>query len=298
MASVRAGLASSRRDLGNERQRESGDPAFRRRKTFRILNYLYTRVFPAKVRWLPRYYEVLKTFAGNGRKKILEIGCGRGHVACELAKNRAKVIGIDHCESEIRSAVAAARATSSPATFCVADISNLPFRDRLFDVVVALDCLEYLRDMKATFAEVCRVLKPGAGLLIFTIPHLSTCSARLFWVQRFLRKSVPRWLHSKPRINTKSWLEASSEEEIQKDGRLKDYDVDELLSSAENYFRLEGYRYALRLFSALTTDITYGIRGFSAIQPFLFFLSVRLDHYLFAPHRPGYLLVVEMVARE
>ncbi len=50
-----------------------------------------------------------------------------------------------------------------------ADVGALPFADRQFDLVCALDVIEHVEDDRGVFAEVVRVLKDD-GVLIFSVP--------------------------------------------------------------------------------------------------------------------------------
>jgi SAM-dependent methyltransferase len=49
------------------------------------------------------------------------------------------------------------------------DIGALPFRDGVFDAVVNIQVLEHLREPGTSIAEMARVLKPGAQLILTTV---------------------------------------------------------------------------------------------------------------------------------
>ena len=53
-------------------------------------------------------------------------------------------------------------------TDVVADAHNLPFRDNMFEVVVALNVFEHLRNPNQAAQEIFRVLKPGGKVMIHT----------------------------------------------------------------------------------------------------------------------------------
>lgn len=53
----------------------------------------------------------------------------------------------------------------------VADAHSLPFRDQLFDFVLAIEVFEHLRCPSRAAAEIYRVLKPG-GKAVVTIPFM------------------------------------------------------------------------------------------------------------------------------
>ena len=95
---------------------------------------------------------------------ILDAGCGIGKYLSryrekiESKQKQLMVLGIDI--SEI------------PAKFyknvCVADISNLPFKSRVFDGIYSTSVLHYVENINQTIKELHRVMKPG-GVLLFTI---------------------------------------------------------------------------------------------------------------------------------
>jgi SAM-dependent methyltransferase len=59
----------------------------------------------------------------------------------------------------------------SPRHF--ADFQNLQFGDSVFDVVIASDVFEHVRDDAAGYREIHRTLKPG-GTMILTVPYVHT----------------------------------------------------------------------------------------------------------------------------
>lgn len=54
--------------------------------------------------------------------------------------------------------------------FCVADATNLPFKDQTFEEIICKDVLEHISNANKAVEEMCRVLKEG-GLLILQIPR-------------------------------------------------------------------------------------------------------------------------------
>jgi len=56
-------------------------------------------------------------------------------------------------------------------------IDALPFPDRTFDLVCALDVIEHVDDDRRVFGEISRVLKPG-GVLICSVPLHARCWTR------------------------------------------------------------------------------------------------------------------------
>jgi len=63
-----------------------------------------------------------------------------------------------------------AKANSNQAIkFLVAEATNLPFSDRVFDIVLSFDTLEHIRNKEKALSEMARVLKPKGKLLIYTL---------------------------------------------------------------------------------------------------------------------------------
>ncbi|TAJ43856.1 class I SAM-dependent methyltransferase [Methanofollis fontis] len=104
-------------------------------------------------------------------ERVLEIGCGNGKTLGLLASMGAEVTAFDISPA----AVALAR-TSVPGCrrLLVADARTLPFRDMVFDTVVAFHILGHMdrRERRQCAVEWSRVLSPGGCL------HLRVFSVR------------------------------------------------------------------------------------------------------------------------
>lgn len=92
---------------------------------------------------------------------VLEIGCGTGFMFDHYGP-AAHVVAIDTDEAFL--ACARSRIGERSIDAMQADAQRLPFPDASFDAAVA--CLVFcsIPDARAAFAEVKRVLRPGAGL--------------------------------------------------------------------------------------------------------------------------------------
>ena len=105
-----------------------------------------------------------RTGRGAARPPILELGCGTGRVAIPVAKQGAKVIGIDRSDSMLTRGQARVRRAKvgSRVTLIRGDIRYLPFPDKSFPLVMApygiLQSLLDERVLTATLKEVRRVL--------------------------------------------------------------------------------------------------------------------------------------------
>jgi SAM-dependent methyltransferase len=98
--------------------------------------------------------------------RTLEVGCGEGRVARDLAARGHRVIGLDYSPTLLRHAAAA----DGGGRYVRADAAALPFEDTAFDLVVAYNSLMDVDDMPRSVREAARVLEPG-GRLCFCVTH-------------------------------------------------------------------------------------------------------------------------------
>jgi SAM-dependent methyltransferase len=94
----------------------------------------------------------------------LEIGCGEGRVARDLASIGHRVVGVERSLTLVRLGAAAAT-----PRLVLADAARLPLRDASFDLVVAFMSLQDMDDMRAAVMEVARVLLPGGCLCLAAV---------------------------------------------------------------------------------------------------------------------------------
>jgi arsenite methyltransferase len=101
----------------------------------------------------------------------LEVGCGIGFLACEMAREVAPgghVIGVDNSPDMIAAARARAEreGLSGSLEFIVGDAARLDFPSDKFDFVVAVQVYLYVAEIARALAEAARVLKPGGRLIV------------------------------------------------------------------------------------------------------------------------------------
>ena len=100
-----------------------------------------------------------------GRKcTILDIGCGGGLLTNFLSLQGHAVCGVDLSEESLKQA--RERDVTKNVAYTHASAYQLPYPDKQFDVVCAMDLLEHVESPDKVIAEVGRVLKKG-GLFFF-----------------------------------------------------------------------------------------------------------------------------------
>ena len=101
--------------------------------------------------------------SGPSVSRILDFGCGTGGNTSAYT-TMGSVVGIEPDAAAIRLAHG-----RGPARYCRSRGNTLPFRDGVFDAVVASDVLEHIEDDTAAAAEIARVLRRG-GRVIVSVP--------------------------------------------------------------------------------------------------------------------------------
>jgi SAM-dependent methyltransferase len=100
--------------------------------------------------------------------RVLEIGPGEGWLSSLLTRRGHRVIALDIARSWV------ARIPPDQVAGRIAGMmTDLPFAERTFDVVVAAEVVEHIPDLPGALAEAARVLAPG-GHLVVTVPYRET----------------------------------------------------------------------------------------------------------------------------
>lgn len=102
----------------------------------------------------------LKSLKPNS--KVLDLGCGTGHLSQFIKDQGHEVIGLDPSKEMLRYA----KKNFPEINFIDGISANLPFSDNVFDYVVSIEVLRYLnkKDVIQTYKEIYRVLKPNGFL--------------------------------------------------------------------------------------------------------------------------------------
>ena len=99
---------------------------------------------------------VVELLAPARGERILDVGCGTGHLTAQIAESGAEVVGIDSSEDMVR----VASENFPHLHFEVADARSLPFRGE-FDAVFSNAVLHWVRPPEAVVEAVRRALRPG-----------------------------------------------------------------------------------------------------------------------------------------
>lgn len=115
--------------------------------------------------WRSEARELMRLARVTPAARVLEIGCGGGGLLQMQSARHAYAVGVDTLERALH--LARKRVPAAPVVH-IATEGTLPFRDDVFDAIIAQHVLEHLPDADAALREWRRVLKPGGRLAIAT----------------------------------------------------------------------------------------------------------------------------------
>ncbi len=139
----------------------------------------YDRWFATPIGSLVRRYEaelILDLLKPKKGDFILDAGCGTGVFTLDILSSGSKVIGLDislpmliHAGKKLK---------GFPFQMGAADMVHLPFSESLFDKVVSITALEFIRDAKTAVKELFRVTRSGGTVVVATLNSLSPWASR------------------------------------------------------------------------------------------------------------------------
>ena len=90
--------------------------------------------------------------------RVLEVGCGRGHLVKALRAQGVDAIGVDLNPQAAEHAV-----TDGVQQ---ADATALPFADACFDALVSVHAIEHIPDLDSALRQMVRVLRPAGSMVL------------------------------------------------------------------------------------------------------------------------------------
>jgi len=176
-----------------------------------IPDHIRRRLLTRKVQTMQRYLEA----GGNGvPRRGLDLGCGQGWYACEMAELGHEMVAVDLSKNQVRLARQYARGQHVEAEFAAASAIDLPFPEESFDFAYAVNMVHHVLPKAAQrelFAEVVRVLKPGGVFFLHEInvtnPLFRLYMSYLFPLVRTIDEGTELWIrpHVLPATAEAQW---------------------------------------------------------------------------------------------
>ena len=136
----------------------------------------------------PERAELFRRLVGGPGRRVLDLGCRDGALTRAYAGEN-EVLGVDADRDALSEAAKLGIETRW------ADLDEaLPFEDASFDVVVAGELLEHLRDPGRLVGEARRVLRPG-GSFVASVPNAFRLKNRLRFLLGRKPEDDPTHLH-------------------------------------------------------------------------------------------------------
>jgi demethylmenaquinone methyltransferase/2-methoxy-6-polyprenyl-1,4-benzoquinol methylase len=158
-------------------------------RRYDLLNDLQS--FGLHRRWKRRVAELAAVQSGD---RALDLCCGTGDIAFALARRGAEVTGLDFSRQMLE--VAETRRLKNPELkarkliFIQGDAQQVPFPDALFDAITVGYGLRNLASWETGLAEMHRVARPGARLIVLDFGKPANALWRKIYFGH-LRCSVP-----------------------------------------------------------------------------------------------------------
>ena len=207
-----------------------------------------------------KYYDAFKAI-GQGKKKILEVGCGRGTIGLYFAQD-GKDVTLTDIESK---AVSLARENSMKLNVETnvrkADVLNLPFSKNSFDLVCSVGLIEHLDggNYQRCLEECFRILTEGGILSFINVPAK-------FSIQTFFQKHDH---YHRERLTPEDYLKACQKAGFSKVGYFY-INPFPLLETEHEYFWTQVYK------------AVYWIRSWFMKYPMKSNKVISQAHFLFA----------------
>jgi SAM-dependent methyltransferase len=119
--------------------------------------------------WSNRYFALLARRFGPPKGRVLELGCGMGHLLSWLAPR----YGVFGCDINPWALLKAQQNVPEGHFLLLSGDEAYAFPAEVFEIVIAKHVVEHLSHPEGAIREMSRVLKPG-GWLVLVTPNLSS----------------------------------------------------------------------------------------------------------------------------
>jgi 2-polyprenyl-6-hydroxyphenyl methylase/3-demethylubiquinone-9 3-methyltransferase len=159
-----------------------------------------------------------KRFARNPKQldslkglRILDIGCGGGILCEPLARLGANVLGADPAERNIAAAKVHAEQGGLAIDYRATTAEGLADAGERFDIVLAMEVVEHVADVKLFVARCAEMVRPGGLMIAATINRTLKSFALAIVGAEYVLRWLPRGTHQWDKFVTPVELEIAME---------------------------------------------------------------------------------------
>jgi ubiquinone/menaquinone biosynthesis C-methylase UbiE len=159
-----------------------------------LVAFLYDYIVaPAALSTMLPFKDTVHTAIKEGFR-ILDIGCGGGQLAIEIAKAEKDlgVDGVDLSISQLKRAKHRNLKARAKVDFIQASALDLPFPDESYDLVYSVYSLKHWPEKNRGLMECVRIVKPGGMLVITEVNRNCTLRAGIRFVRNWRIPSILR----------------------------------------------------------------------------------------------------------
>src|SRR5262245_1344543 len=143
--------------------------------------------------------------------RMLDVGCGGGILSEPLARLGARVVGVDPAEDNITAARAHAKETGVEVDYRATTAEELAAKGERFDVVLVMEVVEHVVDVKEFVATCAAMVKPGGLLIAATLNRTLKSFALAIVGAEYVLRWLPRGTHQWDKFVTPEELESAME---------------------------------------------------------------------------------------
>src|ERR1700730_12527993 len=126
---------------------------------------------------------------------VLDIGCGAGILSEPLARLGARMTSIDPARRNIEAAKDHAAKTNLSIDYRCIAAEELAAEGGVFDVVLAMEVIEHVRNVGGFLAEAPAMVRPGGMLAAATLNRTLKSYALAMWGAEYVLRGLPREPH-------------------------------------------------------------------------------------------------------
>ncbi len=142
---------------------------------------------------------------------ILDVGCGGGVLSEPLARLGARVTGLDPAEGNVRVARLHAERSGVAVDYRSEAVEDVAAAGERFDVVLAMEVVEHVADVRAFTAACCEAVAPGGMLVMATINRTMRAFALAIVGAEYVLGWLPKGTHQWEKFVTPEELEEAVE---------------------------------------------------------------------------------------